>query len=185
MFTVRLRHIAMALLLASAGAAHATDLVAQPPQTAALDGLQVDNSTGPFAQTFSAPSLSILESITWWGFHGSNSAGLAFDDFAVYLDTVLQTGALTAAPVVLDDLGVLTRYTLDVVDAPLIATSLEIVNDSLDVEWFWQYSSVSGPNAESLAFALTGSLVPEPATYLLLLAGVAAVAGASRRGRGR
>ena len=185
MLTVRLPQVTLAMMLALTGPANAADLVAQPPQTADLNGLQADNSTGSFAQGFSAPAMSVLDSITWWGFHGSNSAGPGLDAFAVYLDGVLQFGTLTAAPVVLDDLSELTRYTLDVADAPLTAMSLEIVNDSPDVEWFWQYSAISGPNTDSLAFTLTGSLVPEPSTYLLLLSGLAVVAGAGRTRRGR
>lgn len=183
MFRLRLPQIALALTLAVTGTTQAAELVAQPPQTASLNGLQADNSTGAFAQTFSAPALSVVESISWWGFHGSNSAGPAFDDFAVYFDGSLQAGTLSSAPVDLGDLSVLTRYTLDVTDAPLTATTLEIVNNSLDVEWFWQYSSFNGSNTEDLAFVLTGSLVPEPSTYLLFLVGIAAVAAASRLGR--
>jgi hypothetical protein len=182
MFNVRIPQATFAMLLATAAAANAANLVNQPPQTDFLNGLQVDNSTGPFSQTFTAPALSVLESITWWGFHGGNSGGSAFDDFAVHLGGVPQAGTLTVSTVLLDDQSELTRYTLDVVDVPLTATSLEIVNDSLDVEWFWQYAAGGGPNADNLAYALTGSLVLEPATHLMVLAGLAGIAGFGRRG---
>jgi hypothetical protein len=163
---------------------HAAELVGLAPYVAAPSGQQADAATGAYAQSFSAPSGAVLEAIRWWGFHGADSKGPVFDNLVVLLDGVAQTGTLSVVAVS----AFYDEYTLDIADAPLLAPSLSVLNDSLDVEWFWQSAAAPGglPHAQNVAFSLLGRIdrteVPEPTSSALLLAGLAAMLGA-RRGR--
>jgi hypothetical protein len=164
--------LAAAMLVGVAATpAAAAELVGRPPLSG-LNGVQVDLATGPLPQTFTSSVSGTIESIVWWGFHGSNSEGAGFDNFLVLLDGADQTGDLTKT----EDQNGLTRYELDIVDTPLIAGDLgelDILNDSEEVEWFWQYSSTE---REWLAFSLQGT-IPEPNSMALVgLAGLTWVA---------
>lgn len=165
---------------ATALPASALQLVGAAPLPA-LDGLQVDAGTGALSQSFVSSLSGTVESVVWWGFHGVNSQGAAFDNFIVKLDGTDQTGALTSAT---HSAG-LTRYELDIVDLPLLAGipgTLEIVNDSDQVEWFWQYADA---NLSTQAYALMGTAavpaIPEPETWALMLMGLAALGSVARR----
>lgn len=164
----------------------AAELVGLAPYVAAASGQQADAATGAYAQSFAAPAGAVLEAIRWWGFHGANSQGPAFDNLVVLLDGVAQAGALSVVAVS----ALYDEYTLDIADAPLLASSLNLLNDSLDVEWFWQSAAApgGGPDAQNVAFSLLGRIdgtaVPEPTSAALLLAALAATLIA-RRGRNR
>jgi hypothetical protein len=164
--------LAAAMLVGVAATpAAAVELVSRPP-VSDLNGAQVDLATGPFPQEFVSSVSGTIESIVWWGFHSENSEGAGFDNFLVLLNGQDQTGDLTKT----EGENGLTRYELDIVDTPLIAGAsgeLDILNDSEDVEWFWQYSNVE---EEQLAFSLQGT-IPEPNSMALVgLAGLAWVA---------
>lgn len=165
------------LLLSSAlfGQVGASVLLGNTPAPGNAQGQQSDGNSAPYTQSFVAPADAVLESITWWGFHTQDSGGAAYDNFLVTLDGVAQTGSLSISA-----FGDYFEYTLDVADAALTASLLGIVNDSSDVEWFWQSAQAIGstaPDADAVAFRLEGHLgqqtpaqdVPEPASYALLL----------------
>ena len=150
-------------------------LFERSPGVSALDGWQSDAATPPaYQQSFPALTGATLDKIVWWGFHGSNSGGSIFDSFEVFLGNTQLTGALTSSQ---DFGGVagLTEYVLDIADTSLTAATIDIWNNSLDVEWFWQTVS---PGTDSTAFRLEGTRgsqqIPEPG--LLSLLGIAALA---------
>lgn len=158
-------------------------------------GQQADQGSGGYTQAFTAPSGTVLEAIQWWGYHGLDSGGAAFDNFVVTLGGDVQSGVLTRMAVTAADGSYLyDLYTLDVADSLLAATSLSIINDSGDVEWYWQSATAVGnpgqASADGVAFQLLGhadatgptGTLPEPASLsLVLLALTGLRAGASRR----
>lgn len=177
MLSSYLGHVLAAAMLVGVAAtpAAAAELVGRPP-VSGLNGEQVDAAAGPLPQAFTSSVSGTIESIVWWGFHGENSEGADFDNFLVLLNGEDQTGDQTGDLTKTEDQNGLTRYELDIVDSPLIAGNLgelDILNDSEDVEWFWQYSSTE---RAWLAFSLQGT-VPEPNSMALVaLAGFAWVA---------
>lgn len=186
-----LKKLGVALWLSAVLAAspQAAELVGLAPYDVAPSGQQADVATGAYAQGFTAPAGAVLEAIRWWGFHSANSQGSTFDNLVVLLDGVVQVGTLSVTAVSAH----YDEYTLDITDAPLLASSLSLINDSLDVEWFWQ-SAVAlggGPDALNVAFSLLGSIddtaVPEPTSGALMLAALAAtlMARCGRRQRPR
>ena len=172
---------------ALAGAAVAAELVGRAPFEDSAFGQQSDAAGPAYTQSFVAPGGTVLEAIRWWGFHGPNSLGSSFDNFVVMLDGVAQVGSLSVASIS----PFFDEYTLDVSDAALTATSLSILNDSGDVEWFWQSAEAIGnpnaPDATDIAFSLIGrsgpSTVDEPAVPALILAALAAVVTTRARRR--
>ena len=179
-----LRAALLATALAAANLPAAAALLAGQAPLAAPDGEQVDASTPPLSQGYVLGSAGVLESIAWWGFHDSTSGGAAFDNFVVSLDGVGQTGSLSKT-----DAGAeLTRYELDITDIALASGhtgSLAVVNDSLDVQWFWQLSNAG---TRSLSYSLLGSAaavpVPEPAGWALVLFALACARTARARRAG-
>jgi PEP-CTERM motif-containing protein len=175
-----------AVCAALGGAVHAAELSGLAPVDVMAFGQQSDAGSGAYSQAFTVPAGSVLEAVRWYGFHGANSLGAAFDNFAVTIGGVQQTGALTVNPIS----QFFDEYTLDVPDAAFASGSLEIVNDSFDVEWFWQSAAAVGnpsaPDAAAVAFSLIGRVgpvvasVPEPSTLSLLLAIGLGLAGRSK-----
>lgn len=162
---------AMAALLGTMAPALAGSLAFDAPQ-GTRNGLQSDASSGPplSASYFVGATGGIVTSIVWWGYHGANSGGESFDNFAVWLDGAQQSGSLTKTAV-----SDFTRYELDIADIAVQAMQsgdLEILNDSFDVEWFWQYANTDNPQ---MSFSLDSNprtvSVPEPGS--LALAGLA------------
>ncbi len=164
---------AVTCLLISAGASAAT-LYQQLPDAAGLSW-QADASNGaPYAQTIPALGSITLETISWWGVHGQNSNGSAFDNFEVFVGGAQQAGTLQVGA----DSG-LAFYTLDIPDIVLNgAQTLEIWNNSLDVEWYW--AGAAGTDATAYRLDGTrngGGTVPEPTSLALLgLAGLGLLA---------
>lgn len=172
-----------------AGSATASMVLAGSGPAAVLGGTQSDQTTPPATQSFTAPAGVVVEAIRWWGYHGSGSGGSSFDNFLVQLGGMTLSGALTVSPGTLFD-----EYTLDIADVDLTATTLSIVNDDENVEWFWQGIVAMGdPGAASetdFAFELLGrqgttggggGTVDAPATPALVLAGLAGLFWSRRR----
>jgi len=162
-FTLRSAAVSVACLLATAGASAATLYQQQPTDVA--NSQQSDASVAIYGQSVPALGNVTVDKISWWGFHGQNSGGSAFDSFEVFVNGAQQTGALTASI----DQG-LDFFTLDIQDIALSgAATLEIWNNSLDVEWFWAGSTGAGETAFRLEGTRNGGgSVPEPGVLALL-----------------
>lgn len=165
------------VLSASTCCALADTLAGNSPFASFASGQQSDASAEPaFTQTISLPNNAFIDSITWWGFHGSNSGGSAYDDFVVTLDGTPVIGSL----VVGNANQLFSQYTLSFAPTLSSATSLSVANNSLDVEWFWQSAAAlgGGPDAFNVAYRIDGTVqqaVPEPTSILLAVAGLAFV----------
>ena len=172
----KMKRVLVGLVLSSAlvGQAMAGVLASIAPALGAASGWQSDGNSGAYtSQGLLAPADSMLESITWWGFHTMDSGGALYDNFVVKLGDDVQTGDLSITA-----FGSYFQYTLDTSLALLLAVGMAIVNDSFDVEWLWQSAQATGtssPDATAVSFSLNGrsSLpthdVPEPASYSLFL----------------
>ncbi len=162
-FTLRSAAVSAACLLATAGASAAT-LYQQLP-TDVANSQQSDASVDILWQSVPALGNVTVDKISWWGFHGQNSGGSAFDSFEVFVNGAQQTGALTASI----DQG-LDFFTLDIPDIALSgAATLEIRNNSQGVEWFWAGSTGPGETAFRLEDTRNGGgSVPEPGVLALL-----------------
>lgn len=168
--------LAVTLLLGVATPAQAALVNMAPLPT--LDGEQADAASAPLTQSYVAPVGGMVDGIVWWGFHGQLSQGAAFDSFSVVFNSVAVAGTLSTTV----GANGLSRYELDIVDQLLLlgqAGSLEIVNDSLDVEWYWQ---VADAGTRALSFALLEAPaigVPEPGSWPLAALSLLACASAS------
>ena len=177
------------LCAAMASSAWAAELVGNAAFAGSSFGQQSDPGAGSaYSQNFSPPSGAVLEAVRWWGFHGAVSGGPGFDNFVVVLGGVVLTGTLT----ITSTSAFFDEYTLDIVDTVLSGTTLSIINDSLDVEWFWQSAPASGnpgaPSGDAVAFSLIGHLdvlaVPEPSSLALFVLGAGCLLRAAKaRGR--
>ena len=168
---------ALVLSIGLAGGALADVLAGNAPFLGASSGQQSDANSATYSQAFVAPANSTFEAIRWWGFHSANSMGSAYDNFVVSLDGIAQAGTLSVV-----DGTTFNEYTLTITPVAGAFSQLSIVNNSFDVEWFWQSAAAQGnsaaPDASAVAFSLIGSVtpVPEPETVTLFLAGLAALA---------
>lgn len=151
-------------------------LFERSPSSDPFDGRQTDGNSPILQQSFPSLVGAKLDKITWWGYHGTNSGGPSFDAFEVFLGGGVTplTGTLTSTT----DSNSLTEYVLAFAEISLVATTIEIWNNSLDVEWYWQRVAgqpVIDPNDPDdrplTAFRLEGTpsqQIPEPGSLALL-----------------
>lgn len=144
-------------------------------------GLQADNATGSYANALTLAGRVVIEKITWWGYHGSTSLGGASDNFVVWFDGVSRDGELNR----FGDSG--QAYDLIRYEWTLPSTgfsfgggdaTLQLINASDDVEWYWQGSQADPNTSEGpRAFRIEGTRqVPEPRLpWLIGLAGAGLV----------
>ncbi len=152
--------------------------------SATFNGVQADAATAPYAETLSLAGPVSIEKISWWGYYGADPAiDPSTDNFVVKFNNASQSGLITESPI--DSTSGLTLYELTLNASYAFGggqTTLELINDSLDVEWFWQ-----GTDSQTQALRLEGvrqvQPVPEPGTLWLLGLGMLGVAFASTRSR--
>ena len=185
---------AASCLAVFAAATSADVLYSQAPTLIGLNGIQADGSTGPYSQNFTVASGAMLESIEWFGYHGLDSAGPSVDLFTVQINgSEVVASSLTSYTLATFGNAVLYKYVLDIDDIAIVSGTLELAN-GVDTEWFWQCAQGTDcgvlpddidPAIYKTAFTLNGtvSAVPEPQTGALILLGLAAMAGISRRNR--
>lgn len=157
--------------------ASATLLVEQLPAVTAV-GQQADNSTGPYAESVAVPAPASIKRISWWGYY---LAGSTLDDsFVIALGGKTQSGSVkSVADGSVDGLD-LYRYELTLA-TPFAVTGvtpleLALVNDSFDVEWYWQGAATLDGRR-----ALVMLQVPEPGTLGVFAIGLLVLARSSRR----
>ncbi len=169
-----------ATCLALIGATASAGVLYSQAPLGGLNGIQSDDSTGVYPQSFTVAPGSVLESIEWYGFHGPNSLGRVFDLFTVQIGGAdVPSSSITSEPLDPSQDDGLFKYTLIVTpNFNLSSGTLDLAN-GLGTEWFWQYSNV---DTEATAFTLNGiaGTVPEPQTAMLVLLGLAAAVGARR-----
>jgi hypothetical protein len=181
---------AAVIAVASVGASAAVVQVAgSPPDTTQLVGAQSDTGTTPESQSVSAFSGSVV-SIDWWGYDLLQPQGGSTDAFLVSLGGTSLTGTVDRS-----DVGtffdnnqtgfVLFKYTLTLTNQMMFSNPslLEVLNDSVDAEWYWQKT----PGGDSLAYAIyidrPDGQLPEPTALALVMVALLAVAAQRRTGR--
>lgn len=179
----------LAAVAAICTSAHADVLYSQFPSSPGQNGIQVDAATGSYMQSIPSLAGATLDKIVWWGYHGSNSQGSGSDNFSVLLGSVAVTGSLLTS--VEPSNQFITKYVLDIADQAVNFSTFTLINDSSDVEWFWQIAAdqtgVADPeNEPKVAFQLEGvrtpvNQVPEPGMLGLLGLAALAVARAARK----
>ncbi|MBL8396672.1 MAG: PEP-CTERM sorting domain-containing protein [Candidatus Accumulibacter sp.] len=149
----------------------ATVIVERLPTTTAT-GIQADNSSGaPYTESVSLAATSINR-LTWWGYY--LGGGPADDLFVAQFDGLNLAGSVTSFAAGQVDGIDLYRYELALATPYLFAggsdLQIDLINDSLDVQWFWQGAASAGGNAPR-ALSLTRNDVPEPGMLALLAIG--------------
>ncbi|HQO28494.1 MAG TPA: PEP-CTERM sorting domain-containing protein [Accumulibacter sp.] len=181
-----LRQLPAGLLLGCllfAAQASATVLFERLPATTAT-GIQADNSTGsPYTETVPLGAATI-DQVTWWGYYDGGSP--ADDLFVLQLAGSTQSGRVTSIADGLVDGLTLYRYEMSLNTPYAFAggsdLQIDLINDSLDVQWFWQGAGiVPGSNDTHVAVRLASNDVPEPGMLALLTAGLLSLAWFQRR----
>lgn len=176
------------LVISSAALAAPVLLDGKAPVASALAGDQSDQAVPPAVTNFSSVAATVT-SVQWWGY---DLAGLGGPDaFVVRINNTLLTGTVSvlAAPPEIDFGVEVSRYTLELGSAFNLAAGsaeLSVVNDSDNVEWYWQSAVTPVGAAPAYSYSVFGEraavTVPEPgALVLVALALVALKAGRLRK----
>lgn len=166
--------------------ASATVLLERLP-SAVVNGEQADAATVPYTESLNLAGPVLIEKISWWGYYGTDPLiDPSTDNFLVEFNSATQSGTITESPI--DDVSGFTFYEMTLTSAYAFsggATTLALINDSLDVEWYWQGadSQLQGPRALRLEGVQQGQPVPEPEILSLLGLGLMSLAFLSRRSR--
>lgn len=150
---------------------------------ATATGIQADNSTGsPYTETVPL-GVATIGQVTWWGYYLDGSP--ADDLFVLQLAGSAQSGSLTSIADGLVDGLTLYRYEMSLNTPYAFAGAgdlqIDLINDSLDVQWFWQGAEiVPGSNDAHVAVRLASNDVPEPGMLALLTAGLLSLAWLQR-----
>ncbi len=179
--------LALASLAVSASAMP-VQLAADLPINGDLLGEQSDAAVLP-ADRPTASFVSVAAAITsvqWWGYDLAGLGGL--NQFFVRVNGNALTGTLTvlaSPPEIIPGVDVL-RYTLDLGTAFNVGAgskTLTVLNDSDQVEWYWQSSAVGATPLMSLrvlGLAAASAPVSEPGAMALVAAALLALRLGSR-----
>lgn len=158
-----------ALLSANVSAAV---IVERLPTTTAT-GIQADSSSGaPYTETLSLAATTI-DQLIWWGYY--LDGGPADDLFVAQFDGGSLSGSVSSFAAGQVDGIDLYRYELALTTPYVFAggggLQIDLINDSLDVEWYWQGADAAvGSAAAPRALRLAHNDVPEPGLPALLAA---------------
>lgn len=152
------------------------------PVATALAGEQSDAAVpGPSrpAAAFNSVAASVT-AVQWWGYDLAGLGGP--DQFVVSINGQALTGTVSvlASPPEIDPGVDVLRYTLDLGAAFNLAAGasvLSVVNDTDQVEWYWQ--SAGAAAAPTMSFSVIGEPasvpVPEPGALALVALALAAL----------
>lgn len=149
-------------------------------------GQQTDGNTPSYQETVNFAGQVLINKISWWGYDVVGDPA-ALNNFAVTLAGVTQSGAITET-----DTGLfpgtsvsLMLYEMNLGSVSFAGGTLDLINDSQDVEWYWQGSGADPQTGAGLrALRIEGTRqqnVPEPEILWLLGVGGIGLALARRR----
>lgn len=157
-------------------------LVDYAPSASAF-GVQADSSSGAYNELFVLNGQFTITKFTFWGYYGLDSA-TGPDNFVGNQDffspangfgdyNLTKSGHLSRSQDGTVDGVDLYRYELDLSDAnsgnyDAVLAAISLVNDNLDLEWFWQ--GTDSPTG-ARAFLIEGTrnqAVPEPGSLALV-----------------
>lgn len=157
-----------ALLSANVSAA----VIVERLPTATATGIQADNSSGaPYSEAVSLAATTINH-FAWWGYY--LGGGPADDQFVAQFDGASLSGSVSSFAAGQVDGIDLYRYELALTTPYVFAggtdLQIDLINDSLNVEWYWQGADASVGGHAPRALRLAQNELPEPGLLALLAA---------------
>lgn len=176
-----------ATLLGGFAQAASVQVAGVPPVSSMLLGTSSDTS-GPPLTTLTTSFSGNVSRVDWWGYDLLQPQGGSTDDFVVKLGGQTLSGSLTRSlantisdPQVGDIALFQYSLTLASLQAFSGAQSLEVSNQSFDVEWYWQGGSALALAPSYAVYVERDGQVPEPAALGLVLAALLGAGLARRR----